>query len=251
MDTWMVTAPADTHKREIEIMLEENDVKKYVVGRERGRGGYEHWQIRLQTSNKSFFDWMKANIPKAHCEQAQDTYEAWQYERKDGHFWSSDDTVEIRKVRFGQLTKAQKGIIQTLRSQNDRQVDVWYDPKGNHGKSWLTVHLYETGKALVVPRASTTADKLSAFICSAWKGEEIVIIDIPRASKPTIALYECIEEIKDGLVFDHRYSGRTRNIRGTKIAVFTNHKLDLKQLSNDRWRLHSLSEIAEGRNRLS
>lgn len=244
----MVTAPARVHKRQLKIMLEENDVKRYVVGRERGKGGYEHWQIRLQTSNRSFFDWMQANIPEAHCEQANDV---WEYERKEGRFWCSEDTNEIRAVRFGQLTKAQKGIIQTLRSQNDRQVDVWYDPKGNHGKSWLSVHLYETGKALIVPRASTTSEKLSAFICSAWKGEQIIVIDIPRASKPTVALYETIEEIKDGLVFDHRYSGKTRNIRGTKIAVFTNHKLDLKQLSNDRWRLHSLSEIAEGRNRTS
>lgn len=95
---------------------------------------------------------------------------------------------------------------------------------------------------MVVPRASTTAEKLSAFVCSAYNNEGLIIIDLPRARKPTKELYETIEEVKDGLVFDHRYNGKTRDVRGVKMIVFTNHKLDLNQLSRDRWRLHGVTE---------
>lgn len=237
-ETYMMTIPKTVHKRAIKVMLDTNDVKRYTVASETGKGGYRHWQIRLTTSNKEFFEWCKAHIPEAYLDKATDQESAWQYERKEGVFWCSEDTSDIRKVRFGKPRPEQKRILDIARSQSDREVDVWYDPTGNHGKSWLTVHLYETGRALVVPRTSCTAEKLSAFICSAWKGEPYIIIDVPRARKPTVELYEVIEEIKDGLVFDHRYTGRTRNIRGTRLIVFTNHKFDLGKLSRDRWRLH-------------
>lgn len=250
MKTFMLTIPRGTseevgylgityemrvHKREIMHMIEVNDVKKWIVAKEIGSGGYEHWQIRLQTSNETFFDWIKNNIPKAHVEEATDT---WTYERKEGRFWGSEDTPEILGCRFGQPNDFQKKILKRLDKQTVREVDVWYDPEGNKGKTWLTIHLWETGEAMVVPRASTTAEKLSAFVCSAYNGERVVVIDIPRSTKATASLYEAIEELKDGLVFDHRYSGKTRNIRGVKVVVFTNNKLDLKALSKDRWVLN-------------
>ncbi|AIY31259.1 putative replicase protein [Camel associated porprismacovirus 4] len=224
------------------------NVKKHVVGLEEGKNGYKHWQARIQLSGEgkqiiggseiSFFQYMKIYYPKAHIEEASNT---WEYERKEGKFWTSEDTASILAVRFGSLRPEQKKILQILESQGDREIDVWLDPSGNHGKSWLTVHLWETGRALVVPRSSTTAEKLSAFICSSWKGEPIVIIDIPRSTKVSGSLLETMEELKDGLVFDHRYTGRTRNVRGVKVMVFTNSELPLKKLSKDRWRLHGIA----------
>lgn len=248
--TFMLTIPAKRGEFDFYHwlkLLEVWNVKKYVIGLEEGKNGYQHWQARLQISGEakqmfgaeeiSFFQYMKLYYPKAHIEEASDT---WEYERKEGRYITSEDTPEIMKVRFGKLTSIQKTILRYLESQNAREVDVWLDPSGNHGKSWLTVHLWEQGKALVVPRYATSPEKLSAFVCSAWKGEPLIIIDIPRASKPKKELYEEIESLKDGLVFDQRYSGRTRNVRGTKVCVFTNNPLDLKQLSKDRWRLHGI-----------
>lgn len=225
-------------KRELRIMLEKNDCKKWIIGMEEGKNGYKHYQIRLSTSNKGFFYWASTHITGLHIEEAGT--DSFEYERKEGKFWTSDDNNEIRKVRFGKLKENQITIMEKVETQNDREVDVFLDPTGNHGKSWLTIHLWETGKALVVPRASATAEKLSAFVCSAYKGEPYIIIDIPRAQKPTVGLYEAIEELKDGLVFDHRYSGKTRNVRGAKIIIFTNTPLDLKKLSHDRWRVHNV-----------
>lgn len=129
-----------------------------------------------------------------------------------------------------------------MRSQNDRNIDVFLDPRGNNSKSWLTVHLWERGQCLVIPRSESSAAKISAYICSVWRGEKLIILDIPRASKPKPEWYEAIEEIKDGLVFDPRYNGKCRNIRGTKLIIFTNIELDRKRLSTDRWRLHGISQ---------
>lgn len=91
--TYMLTIPRTVPKKAIRIMLEVNDCKKWIVAKETGRGGFEHWQIRLETSNKEFFflnertvagtdgklhkekfkdGWISKHIPQAHVEEAQD-----------------------------------------------------------------------------------------------------------------------------------------------------------------------------------
>ncbi|AIY31248.1 putative replicase protein [Camel associated porprismacovirus 3] len=238
----MVTVPTKhACKRQVKMILEIFDTKRYIFAQEKGKNGLDHWQLRIQISGdkeENFERLQKLFCNKAHIEVANDS---WEYERKEGKFWSSEDTKEILKIRFGKLRSEQKKILQILSSQGDREIDVWLDPTGCHGKSWLTIHLWETGRALVVPRSSTTAEKLSAFVCSSWRGEDIIVIDVPRATKPTTSLLETMEELKDGLVFDHRYTGKTRNVRGTKLMVFTNSPLPLNKLSTDRWRLHGIS----------
>lgn len=207
-------------------------MKKWIIGKETGRNGYEHWQIRCKVSRQNFFDHVHAEAPFFAIYKAQDE---WKYERKEHHYTSSEDNTEILKIRYGVPKENQIKILKAVEKQGDRNVHVIYDKMGNHGKSWLTIYLYEHGRALVVPRASSTAEKLSAYICSSYDNEQFIIIDIPRSRKITEELYECIEEVKDGLVFDHRYAGKCRNIRGVKIIVFTNSKINIHALSYDRW----------------
>ena len=73
------------------------------------------------------------------------------------------------------------------------------------------------------------------FICSLYTGQEIIIIDIPRSLKWNIRLSTVIETIKDGLIYDSRYTGKVKHIRGVKVLVFTNSNPPLKALSIDRW----------------
>lgn len=205
-----------------------------------GENGYRHYQIRLVSSNHDFFEWCKTFLPTAHVEEATQTGD--DYERKSGNFLCSNDTPEIRQIRFGSLRKVQEKILKLAEDQNDRQVSYFYDPEGGWaGKSWLTIHLWERGDCFVVPRAKATAEKLSAFICSGYKGERYIIIDLPRARKGDDGLYELIEDTKDGLVFDSRYTARTRNIRGAILIVFSNQKLNTAKLSGDRWQYYDLS----------
>lgn len=228
--------------------FESIDCHKWIIALEHGRGGLEHWQIRFKArgldskeARKAFFDMWKVRVPEAHIEFTENWCD---YERKEGCFVCSDDSRDVLGIRFGIPSKGQRELVWMARNQSDRQIDVWYDRTGNHGKSWLSIHLYEKGQALLVPRYCATAREISNFICSAYKGEGMVIIDIPRAGTIKRDLYEALEEIKDGVVSDPRYSGRTRNIRGVKVIVFTNKKLDEKQLSYDRWRLHGMTGVS-------
>lgn len=224
--------------------FQSQDCHKWIIALEHGAGGLIHWQLRWKQRNletkearEIYFKQFKTMFPQAHIEFS----EQWcDYERKEGNYVCSDDSKEILQVRFGAPNRLQREILYILNSQNDRQVDVWLDKAGNHGKTWLSIHLWERGQALVVPRYCTTPREISNFICSSYGGQRYIIIDIPRAQRPRKELYETIEEIKDGLVSDPRYAGKTRNVRGCKLLVFTNNPLDEKQLSRDRWRLHGI-----------
>lgn len=240
MKTYMMTIPRTVHKRVLKIMIAENDVKRWAIGFEEGKNGYKHYQVRLETGNDRFFSWCKEHIPTAHVEESK----TWcDYERKSGCFIMWNDTDDIRAVRFGKPTPLQLQILRTVKSQNVRQVDVWYDHDGNHGKTWLSIHLWEKGNALLVPRGAINSSRVEGFIVDAYSKRwyDIIVIDIPRSGKIPSDIYECIEEIKDGIVSDWRYASRQINIRGVKVIVFTNQKLDTKKLSYDRWRLHGIA----------
>lgn len=226
-------------KRRMWALIDATDSHKWVFGIEKGKGGYMHIQARIRVGNDGF-DHIKAWFPEAHIEKCADK---WTYERKDGRFASSEDTDEVRKQRFGHPRGWQKTCIRALKTQNDRQIDVMYDPVGNMGKSWLVGHLFETGKAHVVQAQNTAKgliqDCASEYIDNGYK--PICIIDIPRTWKWTDDIYVAIERIKDGLIKDPRYGSRTINIHGVKVLVMCNAMPKVGNLSADRWRIATLS----------
>lgn len=231
---YMITAPRRrTEKEFVGIMkwLRDIDSHKWVVAAEVGRGGYEHWQVRVACSLK--FDRVRADWGGvAHVEEASDT---WEYERKGGLYWTSEDNAEIRKQRFGKLRPEQRMALDCLESTSDREILVWVTSEGNVGKSWLCGALYERGLALIVPPTIDTVKGMMQWVASGYKGEPYIVIDIPRSWKWNKELYTAIESIKDGLVYDTRYSAKMRNIRGVKIMCLTNESPKLDKLSIDRW----------------
>lgn len=87
-------------------MIDDLDVHKWVIGFEIGKDGYRHLQCRLRVSKgkEEAFETVKSYLPLAHIEECSDT---WDYERKGGRYLTSWDTVEIRRVRFGNLKENQ------------------------------------------------------------------------------------------------------------------------------------------------
>lgn len=230
---YMLTIPrSKCHKREIMTFLDSHDVHRWIVAKETGKGGYEHWQVRLSTS--ATFDEIKTAFPYAHIEESTQ----WcNYERKEGRYVCSEDTNPILRCRFGTPRDNQRRILGRIYTQSDRGIDVIVDTSGNHGKSWLSRHLWENGKAYIVPSTINTTQGIIQYIASGYANEGIVIIDIPRSCKWTPQLYEAIEVIKDGLIYDTRYSAKMRDIYGVKVLIMTNTKPQLDKLSKDRWRL--------------
>lgn len=245
---YMATIPhSGITKRAFFKMIKDYDIHKWVYAVEKGRGGYKHIQCRFRT-NKAFEDIRRALIC-AHIEEASDT---WEYEKKDGKYMTGDDNHEILKLRYGKLTKVQKWALDALETTNDREVMVWVDPEGNSGKTWLTAHLWEKGQACYCPPTLSTPKELISWVHSAYNKEPFIIIDVPRTWKWDEALYTAIETIKDGLVYDPRYSAHMRNIRGVKVMCMTNTMPKLSKLSEDRWvifRPAHMFDLAEVRNR--
>lgn len=227
----MITASrAQVHKRAIKNYLKTRDIHKWIVAIEKGKGGYEHWQIRLESSES--FEQLQNYFRTAHIEKST----VWcDYERKEGRFIQSDDTISIRRCRFGKLRDHQRRIVSSLRRQSDRSITVVYDPIGNSGKSFLIRHLFETGRGYYVPPTVTTVQGIIQYVASGYRGQEFILVDIPRSTKWTDQIYEGLEALKDGLVYDTRYHAQMRDIWGVKVLVTTNTMPKLGALSKDRW----------------
>lgn len=211
-------------------MFNNYDVHKWIVGYEVGRNGYKHYQIRF-TGNIEF-ERLKELFPDAHIEKCSETDT---YERKSGYFICSTDNDSVLSCRFGKLRKNQRRILQQCNKQSDRGITVVLDKVGNSGKTWLGRYLYERNAGFYVPPTIKTTQGIIQFVASGYTEQKYIVIDIPRSCKWTTEMYEAIETIKDGMVFDARYNSKTRDIWGVKVLVFTNNEPKLDKLSADRW----------------
>lgn len=228
-------------KRKLFEFIDTHDIKKWVVGFEKGKQGYRHLQVRIRTSTT--WEDLRLLFPTAFIEEGNPQAN-WEYERKEGRYLAWDDTKEKLETRMlGKFSNAQEGLLNAVKTQNVRQVDVWFDPNGNSGKSWFANALYERGLAFYCPPTLTTAEKMVKFVCSGYDNEPMIVIDIPRTYKWTDTDYIAIETIKDGLISDDRYSAKVRNIRGVKVIVLCNTMPKVGKLSADRWRIHTTEEL--------
>lgn len=207
-----------------------HDIHKWIWAKETGSNGYKHWQMRIYTS--ASFEEIKSAFPEAHIEQSTEWGE---YERKEANFVSSEDTTDILRCRYGKLRENQRRILRQVYEQSDRGVTVVYDPKGGTGKSFLCRYLFERNIGFYVPPTVRTTQGIIQYVASGYRGQRVIIIDIPRSSRWTNELYEGIETIKDGMVYDTRYSAKMRDIWGVKVLCLTNSLPQLSSLSLDRW----------------
>lgn len=230
-EIYILTAPRDkVHKRAIKEFIKMHDVHKWIYAKETGQGGYEHWQIRFYTS--ASFDELKGAFPEAHIEQSTEWSD---YERKEANFVCSEDTSDILRCRYGKLRENQRKILREIKQQSDRGICTVFDPSGCSGKSFLCRWLYERNIGFYVPPTVRNTQGIIQYVASGYRGQRIIVIDIPRSSRWTNELFEGIEAIKDGLVYDTRYSAKMRDIWGVKILVMTNSMPKLNKLSKDRW----------------
>lgn len=242
MQIWIATASREpdrygvprNNKRLIREVLDLCDTKKWQIGKEVGKNGYKHFQIRAQTSGDLFEQAQKMNLDW-HIEKS----DKWSdYEKKEANYWTSDDSTDNLKERYGTPNEAQKEVLRALHRTNNRQVVCWHDMKGNVGKSWLGKHLFETGQAHYTRYVEgASAESIVKDMCAkmAISRKPIAVIDVPRAGHWDSRLSTAIEVIKDGLIDDPRFSPTSINISGVKVLVLTNRKPDKRGLSEDRW----------------
>lgn len=243
MKTYMIILPRErVHKKELKIMMEELDAKKWIIARESGKSGYKHWQCRFSLSG-DLREWNERNGLGWHIEDANDV---WEYEQKDGNYWCSWDTVEALKFRRGRFRKSQMDLIRSVSNQTDRMVTIWIDPDGAWGKTWAFLRGVMEGWVLPVPAEGISPQRLGGWIKSALRpGQRIIWIDIPRGTILDPKIWSVIEQTK-GIAYEWRYQSTWQLTIGMKILVTTNNELPkehLKLLSADRWDIHHIQEL--------
>lgn len=227
------------NKKMLKLFIEMFDIHKWIIGMERGKRGYEHYQFRLQCREEGDFDRLKNFLPEAHILKASDT---WEYEAKEGLYYASYDSSGSRRARFGHRRRNQRELLNYCKKQGDRQITVLYDKNGRWGKSWLVRHALERGEGYYIPPTVSTVQGLIQFLASSIKADRdngrpprrLIFIDIPRSWKWSQDLYTALEVIKDGFAYDTRYHAQFYDCWGATVIVMTNVKPDKKKLSADR-----------------
>ena len=128
-----------------------------------------------------------------------------------------------------------------VRQFDNRVINVIIDPRGNVAKSIFVESLEYEGLAMEIPPLMTIEDILQ--FCMSAPASPAYVIDLPRAmSKTRMAeFFAGIECLKNGMMYDKRYSGKKRRIDRPQVILFTNGGLDMSYLVQDRWKIWNIS----------
>lgn len=237
------TAPR-TNDNELETMIKAFKswkAEKFVIGKETGKEtGYEHWQGRVVFRKPmTMKELLKLSIemgtkaPHWTPTHVKD----FSYCEKEGNYYRSWEGA-LAKYRNIELREWQKmAIADVIGEQGDRQVTCIVDRIGNNGKSWLAKHLVIEYGFAYVPAMPNFEDYM--FMAMAHENAKGFIFDLPRADtiQQKKAMWMAMETIKNGYLYDKRYSFREMWIEPPKMLVLCNEEPPTDMLSADRWRI--------------
>lgn len=212
--------------------------ERYCIGIETGKDtGYSHLQCRVVFKKEWDIKYVIQWFPWAHWIPSH--VRDFAYCEKEGNFirsWEEalQEFVTLEPV-FWQII-----AMDMWKKQNDRQITVIYDEKGGHGKSWLRKHLVATHQATMIPPVQESKDIMRIAMAKPSPG---YVIDLPRAEgKVALGMWSAVEQLKDGYLWDDRYSFREKWINPPKVMVFCND-LGKKALSNDRFDILDITDF--------
>lgn len=240
---WDATFPANqwTMHEIVEISKELCD--RFVVGRERGEGGYDHFQFRgvfkcpkeIATLTNQYG--MKRDVKWAHWSPTH--VRDFKYCEKEGNFYRSWEGP-LAKYCDVVLRPWQEDFVEKFSLNGPRDVIVVYDPVGNSGKTYVSKYMQVTRRAQYVPPMGDAQD-LMAFALE--KQASGYIFDMPRSEsiKQKKGMWSAVEQIKNGYLYDKRYKYRDAWTEPPRVAVFCNELPDPDVLSGDRWQVYQLN----------
>jgi len=231
--------------------------KKWTYQLEQGQDtGYIHWQGKFslikKKRNSELLPLFCANYLQPSASKTFD-YVMKQDTRLEGPYTNKDAPAMYVPVQYRHKTlrRWQEHLIQVsmMQRHDPRTINVLYCPQGNIGKTTLCGYLYYQRKGFLLP-SNLDSERLVATACNIFKAQNnndpgIIFIDIPRSQEQTrmYALYQAIEQLKNGMLFDTRYHYQSWDIDTPVIWVFTNKIPDLSQLSQDRWKIWTVHDV--------
>lgn len=250
--TFDVQASCQFYTYEQLVTLFVDHCKKWCFQKERGeKTGYEHFQGRVSLKVKARVTAARKLFPKCNvtvtssCNRDNNFYVTKEDTRIDGPW--SDETTRVAsfvpvQVRGLTLYPWQQSIIDTKDVYDFRTIDVLIDPKGNNGKSTLTIYAEVFGHAESVHFMEKHKDIMRA-VCNC-ADTSLYLFDIPRgvADCQLGEFFSALEDVKNGKIYDDRYKYRKRFINSPRIWVFMNREPPLSMLSRDRWRFWTIND---------
>ncbi|AJF23062.1 rep protein [Human smacovirus 1] len=211
--------------------------ERWAYGNEVGEGGYEHYQIRIVLKEPTDeYEMRKMWAAFGHVSPTH--VRNFDYVLKDGDFVCS--WIKYPESMVNPTFRAWQQCLLEL-EQSDREIDVIIDLKGNTGKSWITKYLALKNKATNVPSGLEAKDIMRMCLKRPTTGW--YIFDMPRASsKQAKSTWSAIESIKNGYLWDDRYTWEEKWIEPPKVTVFTNEYPKYDLVSEDRLRMWAPTE---------
>lgn len=235
---WAFTAPMSRCDVHTLIELLDKWCSFWVFGIEVGADGYEHFQGHLTAKVGKELATLRNQFKDAcdciHFSKCADVAGSIAYCKKTGNWISSEDGP-IRRFAEMELWEWQDKAEMYFQQQDDRRILVIVDEDGCKGKSAFGKYLEATHQADVCPVTDGDASNYIEYClnhpCTGY------VFDIPRADsvKTKKAMWRAIEQIKNGCLYDRRYTSRKKWIEPPKIIVFANEEPPYDALSTDRW----------------
>lgn len=154
------------------------------------------------------------------------------------------ETKPIKYELNIELRDWQRELVEELDREPDDRTIIWYvDEKGGAGKTTLAKWMFANRRALIISGTQKMND-VSTLVRNHMSehGEmNCVMLNLTRTEEDTKVVYKMIEQIKDGLMTAGKYNSKTVVFKSPHVVVFANWRPDYDKLSNDRWRVRSLS----------
>jgi len=155
--------------------------------------------------------------------------------------WSDKDekvVIPWDLERIKEWKPWQMSVFRSLKERDDRVINVLVDPVGGIGKSKVFKECLFRKTAGLIPVIGDAKDIIQA-VCSMGM-REAYILDMPRTGESEMhqkSIYKAVEQIKNGVVMDFRYSYKELIMGCPVVWIFTNERPAFSYLSGDRWRL--------------
>lgn len=236
--------------------------KKWVFQKERcPQTGTLHWQCRGHLHNKL----IPPSCVKTHRETLflgcisptsadvhtgnQFNYVMKAYTRVEGP-WTDKDSIPDPPPLTRQLRGYYEigpcpwhlSVKELAQQTSNRDIHMILETCGNLAKSVFVEAMEYEGVAFEVPALMNIEDIMQCVM--GVPAHTAYFIDLPRALPKSrmASFFAGLECLKNGVMYDKRYSFKKRRIDRPQIFVFSNTMPDKSYLSWDRWRIYSILE---------
>ena len=232
--------------------------KKWGFQREIGeQTGYDHYQGRISLETKLRLGELIIQYPicgkwsltskENSSGDAFYNYVTKEDTRVEGPWKSKDKALYIpRQIKeIKELLPWQNSVVEKIQIWDTRHIDIIVDKEGCTGKSTLVGWACCNGLARKIPPLNNFKEMMC--LTMSMPESRAYFVDMPRAldKNKVEEFYSAIESIKDGHLWDNRYTYKEKWIDSPNIWVFTNVPVNKKLLSKDRWRVWNITESSK------